>query len=99
MKSYELNLHWKQGDEIANCLEQTESVSEALRLRGKMLSDCVEVCNKLADLFDGSDITCDADTHMIAFSGNKELLQKAADQELLDVIDFDDDEEEEDLDD
>lgn len=83
---YELFLHWKQGDDFRDCLEQASgSVSEALELWAESFDSRAKHCRELAEHVKGKSIEADADTHMIMFTGDEELLAKLAGKGLLSV--------------
>jgi hypothetical protein len=101
MNSYELWIHYKQGDELASCLEETDQeVIPALRLWADRLERGVQHIFRLADFLenqapDPPPVTITADTHHIGFDGPEKVLRAAVEQELLLVMDFDDPDDEE----
>lgn len=86
--SYELFLHWKQGGDFANCLEETESVEEALRMWAKSFEANADHCRELADEFSGENIEGRGDTHLIGFSGDEEVLERAVEKDLIEKVEF-----------
>lgn len=91
MKIYELFLHWKQGDDFRNCLEQAKgNVSKALELWAEDFDGYAKHCRELAQQFEGRDMRADADTHMIAFTGNEELLGELVEKRLLSATEIND---------
>lgn len=86
--NYELFLHWKQGDDFASCLEETDTVEEALRKWAEGFDACADHCRKLADEFSGKNIEGQGDTHFIAFSGDEEVLERAVEKGLIEKVEF-----------
>jgi len=94
MKTYELFLHWKQGDDFRGCLEQAKgNVSEALEFWARDFDSRAKHCRELAERVKGKSVETDADTHMITFGGDEELLDKLVEEELLSAFEVEDDEE------
>lgn len=82
-KSYELWLHWKQGDEFGNLIEEADSTEDALTTWAKIFESRAEHCRKLAEVVDGKDIEGYGDTHHIDFRGDEEVLEEAVEKDLL----------------
>ena len=88
-KTYELYLHYKQGDDFREQLDDADSdIPKALRSWAESLRANVEHCEKLADAFereisDGAKIQVEADNHYIGFYGDEGVLQRLADEKLL----------------
>ena len=89
-KSYELFLHFKQGDDFHQSLEQADGdIPAALRNWAEFMRGNAEHCDQLAntlerEIADGAKIEVDANTHHIGFYGDEEVLQRLADEKLLD---------------
>lgn len=88
-KSYELWLHFKQGDDLAECLETAKNPSEALQKWSDSMMVNWFTIQRIAVALEGKDVEIEADTHMICIHPkNKaattalENLRKAG---LLDV--------------
>ncbi|KXB03013.1 hypothetical protein AKJ45_02835 [candidate division MSBL1 archaeon SCGC-AAA261F19] len=87
-KSYELFLHWKQGDDFAEELEKADTTEEALRNWAETFEEHAKHCRELAEIFEGKDIEAYADTHHISFVDDEEVLKKAVKKGLLEVVDI-----------
>jgi len=89
MNIYELWLHWKQGDDFSACLNEAgQDVPKALELWAGGFDKCAQHCRTLAKKLGCAVVEVDADTHMIQFSGDKALLDKLVEQELLQKIEL-----------
>lgn len=93
MKTYELFLHYKQGEELGVFLEQTGGkVPEALTLWAASFKHHMEVCNNLARLLNDEDVAVFAETHMVSFEPKTEkgraVLDMLAREEILDMMEF-----------
>lgn len=93
-KSYNLFLHWKQGDDLADHLEG-KTVSEGLLSWAEFMKSNATHLEQLAALFKDKEIECFADTHCINFEGDEEVLKKAEEQELIQADEFEDEDAEE----
>lgn len=87
-KIYDLYVHFKQGDDLNCFLEKSASVSEGLKMWAKAMRSGAEHVDKLAELLEGKDVECHADTNYIGFCGDDEVLGKAVEMELLNLDDF-----------
>jgi hypothetical protein len=104
IRSYELWLHYKQGDDFGHVLEKCKgNVPKALKTWAANFKQHAEVCLQLAKAFKGKKITVQADTHMICFDPKDvkatACLEALVKKKLLDVQEWDDedaDDEEED---
>lgn len=87
-KTYELFVHYKQGDDLNHFLAETKTVSEGLKMWSEGMKANSELLAKLAELLEGKDVECHADTHYIGFQGDDEVLGKAVEMELLQLVEF-----------
>ncbi len=94
-KSYELNLHYKQGDDFACHLEacRNDTVA-ALRAWANSLQAAAEHAKALAYDIErsGKKVEADADTHFIGLHGDEALLNELAEKGLLTAFDYEDEE-------
>lgn len=97
MKTYQLFLHGKQGDDFADHLKATKSTEEALRSWAKSFKEAHDACLQLANAFQKKGIEAEADTHLIQFYAHdeeaKKVLEVMAKEKLLQIEEFDDEEE------
>ena len=88
-KDYDLWLHRKQGDQMAEFLKDSEgNIPDALRLYAEFMRDRAEYLDELAEavereLSNGASIEIQADTNFIGFSGDEEALERLAEKKLL----------------
>lgn len=87
-KSYEIFLHWKQGDDYGHCLGQcNQNVSEALKLWSEHLKAASEHAANLSEMLDGVNLGVCADTHHISFDPLDEdaerVLEACVKEELV----------------
>ena len=95
-KTYELFLHYKQGDDLSGFVEQTKTHKDALLAWADFMESNAKALRELVNLFKGKKLTIEqADTHFIAISGDKKCLEKAVEKGILSVQDFEEEEEEE----
>mgnify|MGYP001172712982 CR=1 FL=1 len=105
MKSYEIHLpYFKQGDDLAGCIESAEGdVVKALELHAEMLDDAAHILMKIKNVIEeakaSKEVYIEADTHFISIEGPKEVLSSLIDNELVEVIEFDDEDDDDDGDD
>ncbi len=97
-KEYTIFIHGKQGDDFRHYLDENQSnVSAALQDWALQHKANYDLCLRLAQAFDGRDVSAFADTHHISFEpGNDEaagLLEVLAKEELVNVYEFEDEEE------
>ena len=82
--SYELFLHYKQGDDFAGCLELAkDNVSKAFEIWAESFEFNAIRCRELAERFKDKEITVNSDTHHIGFYGDEELLDKLSEEDLI----------------
>ena len=87
--SYELNLHFKQGDDFRSFLvDAGGDIPAALRNWAAFMRGNAATCEKLAsaikkELAGGNNIQVDADTHMIMFCGDEKALDRLAKARLI----------------
>ena len=100
MRSYELWLHYKQGDDFSGHLKETSSVSAALRRWAAQFIENQAICERLAVMLDGRNVTGHGDTHLVELCADdvdaEKALAVAAAEELIaaredDEEDVDDD--------
>jgi len=84
MKSYSLFLHWKQGDDLAEHVDKTETLSSALRSWGGDFERRRVACEKIATALDGKKIDVFAGTHVIDLSPRTKKAREACEQLVLD---------------
>lgn len=94
-KSYELFLHFKQGDDFGQILQANNNdIPTALRVWEQGFKENAAVCARLAKAFEGQALTAHADTHHISFAPDDakadECLEVMVKEELLQAIDSDD---------
>ena len=98
MKSSFVSVHYKQGDDLAHCIDQckkrdsTDPVADGLALWSDCLRVASEAAAEIAKKIRGKKIEIQADTHMIHLSGDDDVIQELIDLEL--AYKYDDDEEE-----
>lgn len=85
MNNYSLWLHWKQGDDFHSCLgEAAQNIPAALELWAKEFDNHAQHCRALAKELNNTSIECCcADVHYIEFCGDETVLDKLAEQGLL----------------
>lgn len=76
--TYELHLHRDQGNDFADCLESTDSISDALAVWAEQFDYNAEVCRELSRRMAWRDVEVNVDTHTISFYGDEELLEDLA---------------------
>lgn len=82
--TFELNLHWKQGDEFHSFLEAGNNVvSNGLELWSLQLQKNSEKCLKIANKLKGLNITGFGDTHMIMLVPQDEAATKALEELVI----------------
>ncbi len=100
MKTYELFVHWKQGDDLGQHLENEDTNAGALRAWAASFRRYQLRAEQIAKAIEGEDIEISADTHMILLLPNSEkaekVLQLLADAKMISVSDMFDEEEDED---
>ena len=99
--SYELFLHYKQGDDFADHLEQAQDdVPAALRSWAESFKRHHDVCLQIARVLDGKKIEAQADVHFISFEPGDDQAENALEalvrEELIERQELDDGEPDED---
>ena len=95
-KDYDLWLHFKQGDQMAEFLKDSEgNIPDALRLYAEFMRDRAEYLDELAEdvereLSNGAGIEMQADTNFIGFSGDEDALDRLAERKLLNCHEYED---------
>jgi len=93
-KTYELYLHYKQGDDLANFIKQTKTSQEALLAWAAFMESNAQTIKRLVEIFEGKKLFIEqADTHFIQIDGDKECLKKAVKEKLLQIMDWEESEE------
>ena len=83
-KSYELFLHYKQGDDLNGFVEEAKTHKEALLEWADFMESNAKAIRELVKIFKGKKLVIDqADTHYIAISGDKKCLEKAVEKGIL----------------
>lgn len=86
---YELSLHYKQGDDFRDCLDEAKgNVSNALELWAERFLFNSMRCRELSRRFKGKDVSADSDVHWIWFDGDKKLLKKLSEEGLIDKVEY-----------
>jgi hypothetical protein len=87
--SYELFLHYKQGDDFRSFLDDVNGdIPKALKNWAAFMRENASHCEKLAkamkkEIAKGSKFDVNADTHMIAFCGDEKALDRLAKAGLI----------------
>ncbi|MBY9005653.1 MAG: hypothetical protein KGD63_02745 [Candidatus Lokiarchaeota archaeon] len=92
MKDYELWVHWKQGDDCSNFITQAGDVKQGLLNWAENMEYNVKKIRRLVDLFGDKDLDIDACTHSIILNGDEDILKRAVEEELIDCIEYDEEE-------
>ncbi len=97
MKTAEVWLHYKQGDELSRHMDEHDDLIKGMRSYSDHLKDASQALEKIASIIakDPENCEIDADTHMIAITGPDEIIDELINQELAELMDeedFDDDE-------
>jgi len=87
--------YFKQGDDLGGLLEVTKTNKEALNLWSKQLLEASQAAARLAELIPNKGVEIDADTHHIGFSGDNPVLEKLAEDGILEKDEFEEDFEDE----
>lgn len=95
MKLYEVWLpYFKQGSDLDRHIELSETLEEGLRNHALAMKEAEEQLSKIADIVkDYEDVDVFADTHMIKIDGPQEMLDKLYKENLVNVVDYEDNEE------
>lgn len=96
LKEYTINLYHKSGDDFRHYLsENNDDVPAALREWALQMKSGYDTCMRLAAAFEGRDISAFADNNHISFEPGSDvavgLLDMLAEEELVDVYEFNDD--------
>lgn len=97
MKTYELFLHCKQGDTLAQHIEFTKNPSDALKIWAYDFQNNREICEKLARDLLGKNINIFADANLILLQGTDASAREALDSLVKEGILVEADEEYEDI--
>lgn len=95
-KVYDLWLHRKQGDQMAEFLKDSDgNIPDALRLYAEFMRDRAGYLEELAgaverELSNGASIEIQADTNFIGLSGDDDALERLAERKLLDCHVYED---------
>lgn len=80
--------YFKQGDDLAHCLDVTNTPTEAMNKHAEMLRVAAEVLENVGALIYGHEVKVDADTHLIGLSLSKDLSQTLVDAKLAHVPEY-----------
>jgi hypothetical protein len=79
---YELHLpYFKQGADLAVCIEDTKSIPEAMVAHAKMLEASAKILREVASRLIGNEVDVHADCHYIGISGRRSDLKNIKDLE------------------
>ncbi len=97
MKTYELWLHYKQGDDLAAIAEKNTTTAAAFREWATSFGRCREVCLQITKAIEGKNVTIQADTHHISLEPGDADAERALEalvrEEILSVHEWNDEEE------
>lgn len=80
---------WKQGDDLANCVEEDEHPSKAFMCLAEKYIQAADVCRKVAEIIEHEDCTLSTDTHMILVGDvSKGVADKLVEFDYGRVIDW-----------
>jgi hypothetical protein len=97
-KTYELQLPvFKQGDDLGHQISEAKTLPEAFEAQASSYDLAAAMCRRMAAVVkEDPSLTVDACTHTIWLDGPKEKLDTLVEEGLLSVMDFGDDDEDED---
>lgn len=75
--------YFKQGDDLANCLDITNTPTQAMNRHAKMLRDSAKVLENIGARIYGAEVKIDAETHFIGMTLTKDLAQSLIDTGLV----------------
>jgi len=78
--------YFKQGDDLANCLGETNSPVEALKAHAERMRSVAEHLDKIAAIVADFPIEINADTHHIEMTCDEDLAQKLIDEDLAENV-------------
>jgi hypothetical protein len=76
-KTYELWLHYKQGDDFAAILEKEPTPSKALESWAAHFAACRDICAQLARTLAGKNVEAGGGTHYIGFTAKDDEAERA----------------------
>lgn len=84
-KSYDLHLPvFKQGDDLADSIDATETLHEAFIIQAKKYSDAANICWKLSEILkNNTNVEIDAQTHHIGIHGPEEIFKDLLKSDIL----------------
>lgn len=82
MKTYEIYLHGKQGDDFAAHIEKSKNVWAALAVWTEDFRKRADICDRIARAIYQKNVQVEADTHMILFIPQDTTAEKAFDELL-----------------
>lgn len=82
MKTYEIFLHYKQGDDFAAHVDATNNVSDALTGWAADFRKRTAVCEEIARALHGKNVEVDAQVHMILLTPKDAEAERALDDLL-----------------
>jgi hypothetical protein len=89
---YSLWVHWKQGDDLAQYLNQhNNDTKKALLAWAQSFRESAKKVRAIAKMFQGKRLNVCADTHRIYLIGDIDTLEEAVKRKLLDKLEKDED--------
>lgn len=76
MKTYELSLHGKQGDDLGFLLDKTKSCTGALREWATAFTERQAICEQIAVAIDAAAIDIEADGNFVFFRAKNSAAEK-----------------------
>lgn len=90
MKTYELWMYTKQGNDLAHYVKNTKTIAEAFHLWAEFLAQHQATCRTISDAFEGKNVEIEADgvfIHVYPKDKEAEKVCKAlADLKILSVF-------------
>jgi hypothetical protein len=86
MKYAELHLpYFKQGDDLAYHLKRASSVGDALEAHARQLEHAADILRRVKAAIGERDISFSADTHVIAVSGDDDVIDALLNAKLAEA--------------
>ncbi len=93
MKTAEIWLHWKQGDEMSGHISEYKGdIIKGLQSYSDQLKCASETLEKISQIIskDVDNCSIEADTHMITIIGPDEIIDELISQDLVQLLEYDD---------